>query len=562
MSFWDTRSRIGALYRSLRDAHEDPAAFITQVLRECGSAAGADRTALLHVLGAEAFVAFAGDAALLGMRVDLPPAPAALGARTATQREFAAANRRWLLVLGSQSSTEIDPHQPLVDEVLSLLCVLLERTYEGELRGSRNDELTGLPDRPSTMARLTQAIAGATRTATNAALLFLDLDGFKKVNDSFGHARGDDVLRNIAGHLRRALRTDEFLGRIGGDEFSVVLPSVSHADEAAQVAERLCAAVRESAVEQEIDELVSLSVGIALYPAHARTCEEWLAHADAAMYRAKRSGSGYCTYDRDWTSELPLSSGAAVNMATADVEHEFLLCFQPIFHIATGRIHGAEAFVRWLHPQAGMLSPAQFIESTRWRGTAKLDAWVVREAVRYAAKWRRAYGVERLYVNVAVPNEAAASLILGMLDGIDPLERSAIALELNMPATAGHESLPGVVDRIAGSGVSVGIDDFEVKTFSLDVLAQLHVNFIKMSYDAVAAGTPQAKSLEAALALSKIFNWSTIVAKIDNAFDVDVLRRHGAAYVQGFAFAQPLTAPDFQAWLEHNRPGEAIAPRH
>ncbi len=517
MSSEDSRSRIGALHRFFQDAHDDPAAFIAHILRECADAAHAESAAILHVLDKEAFVAFSGDPSLLGLRVDLPLKPAALGLRHGVQRDFVAANRHWIFFLGARGPGVpfVDPH--VRDESVGLLTLLLERVYEGEARGARTDELTGLPDRPATMARLAEAIAGTNRTQSIAALLFLDLDGFKKVNDSFGHARGDEVLRTIAHHLRRALRTEEFLGRIGGDEFAVVLSSVAGSDEAAQLAERLCAAVHEAAAEQQLGEMVSLSVGIALFPAHARTGEEWLAHADAAMYRAKRSRSGFCTYDSDWTDDLCVSPPARLNVGAADVEREFLLCFQPIFHAATARIHGAEAFVRWLHPQAGMLSPAQFVAPNRWRGISKLDAWVLREALRYAIKWRRTYGLERIYVNLAVSSEAAASDVLAMLETMEPFERDMLALELNVPPLHVHEALPAIIDRFAQTGASIGIDEFELKSFSLATLRRLRVDFIKISYDVAASGAPDEKSMEAALSLAKIFNWTAIVTKVDRA---------------------------------------------
>ena len=272
------------VYESLERARDNPADLLAEVLRTSCEAIHAEQ-AMLVVSGKEPFFCpFATDPALTGEHsaAELGGPGALLGLKWKVHRNYRISGRSWILVFGGRPGRRV---RSIDDVTAELIAMLLERVYS--LERATLDELTGLPARSATLAQVRMAMAAARRTGAAAALLYLDLNRFKPINDTYGHAKGDEVLRAVATCMRECLREDEFLGRLGGDEFVALVPRIVSQDDASKVVHRLADAVARCAAEQGIE--LSVSAGVALYAGEASSVDEWMNRADAALYVAKRA---------------------------------------------------------------------------------------------------------------------------------------------------------------------------------------------------------------------------------------------------------------------------------
>ncbi|MDP9025661.1 MAG: EAL domain-containing protein [Candidatus Eremiobacteraeota bacterium] len=535
---------------------------IAEALSEAADAVSADVAMLLEVQANELFIAYSTDPTLLEKRVgwirSVQPSPARIARRTLDQLDLSNAlitplqlgNREWMLLLGCQrgdlDQERFDEIEPALAEVFKNL--LRKRDAEAT-RQSYVDHLTGLPDRWATMGRIAEAMVSANRHQQRAAMLFIDVNGFKNVNDTLGHAHGDKVLHAISGCMRDVLRSNEFVGRIGGDEFAVVLSPVKNIDEATRVAQRLYDEVQNVRIES-MDCPITLGIGIAMYPDHATDQEQWLHNADIAMYRAKRLKQAYCIYDPSHQSEAPPSVAVtSVTDPDAAYEQQFLLCFQPIFDVQSGRATAVEALVRWLHPEDGLLSAASTIKAASERPKTKsLDLWVARKALSYAAQWKHR-GIERVHVNIGdYSEETVAGLMRTLSTGAgDP---SLLALEFgNAQPETDTESYARVIETLARTGAKIGIDDFGGGNVNLALLERLAIRFVKLSKTLLPSTGVSGKGVESIVALARVLELDVIATRIATSDDRRLIRNAGVQYMQGFAFAQPMTAIDFDAWV-------------
>jgi diguanylate cyclase (GGDEF)-like protein len=531
---------------------------IAEALEEAARVINADVAAIFEVQGDELQCVYCTDPSLLGERVAVNDEQVAarehgssalrnaMGVADALCANFRAAEREWVLFFGERTA-RLD--RTLFDTenvtLLDVFAQLLRQQHQGAYARSQVDHVTGLPDRWATMNRLGETMQAAKRNNTHAALLFIDLNGFKGVNDSFGHGHGDEVLRAIATTLRDVLRANEFVGRIGGDEFAVILPVVRNSDEATSAARRLAEGVRDLAIVHAAGS-VSLSVGIAYYPEHASSVDEWLHHADLAMYQAKRQGASFCVF-------APGESSADFH-TPAQIEdpyaREFLLCFQPIFEVESGTVVGAEALLRSLHPQEGVQSAHMTMEAARSRRSLEhLDAWVTRRALAYAAEWRT-QGISRIHVNIGHASEDILSNVLRAVD-TSGCDASMLALELDWSRFAQDaEPYATFAEAAERCGLYVGLDNFGETPLELSLLESLAVRFIKPSKSMLPSGGARGKSMEAMVALSRVYGWDVIAMRVATSDDRTAIRHAGVKYMQGFAVAQPMTAIDFNQWIE------------
>ncbi|HEV7179560.1 MAG TPA: EAL domain-containing protein, partial [Candidatus Baltobacteraceae bacterium] len=554
----ESEEAVFSFHRVLQRLDRDLPELVIQTLAEAALAVGADLGALLQCgqLG-ESVIAYSTDPSLLGKRVPWSPSSPegvqhqsfallkAMGAQNSVCTVFNLDCRPWAIVLcerahGLNRSAFFQIQKQLVETMTALLA-----RRDSAAPAAHMDHVTGIHDRRSTVNRINDAIVSAGRRKERAALLFIDVNNFKQVNDTYGHAHGDRVLRHIAARMRAALRADEFIGRIGGDEFAVLLPTVSDVEEAGVLATRLTQAIAEEPLE-DVLEPISLSIGIAIYPDHASEQAEWVNAADRAMYKAKRKNLTFALYE-------PIE-GAAItveSIAERRYEREYLLCFQPIFDVASGRVWGAEALVRWLHPRNGLQSAGAAMTSAREKQTENsLDLWVVRSALSYATKWRALYGIERVHVNISArPHETIAHLLHA--GGGAGTDSAALAFEIDVEALRHESDLRPWLQTLEGTGASLGLDGFGSGNIDLAMLQSLPIRFVKLSGDllpSVAGGTSRA--IEGVTALSKVFGWDVIATRIASAEDRRAIASAGVTHMQGFAFAQPMTAIDFEAWMQ------------
>jgi diguanylate cyclase (GGDEF)-like protein/PAS domain S-box-containing protein len=418
-----------------------------------------------------------------------------------------------------------------------------------------HDPLTGLPNRDQFRAALDEAIASAETHEGSVAVMYVDLDDFKLVNDGFGHEVGDELLAAVAQRLSRATRATDVVGRDGGDEFLVLLPNLpgSH-EEATRAAEMSATRVRDALVEPvsagSVEIHVSTSIGVSLFPFDAADTQTLLKHADAAMYDAKAAGRDarrfYEPGARDSEERLALTG----RLREAIKHGELTLHYQPIVELASGRMIGVEALARWNDSERGPIGPDEFIPLAERTGLIRpLTEWVIREASRQAAEWAAA-GHDS-HVSVNIPPDTCQQISAGSIavmirnEGCDP---SRITLEMTESATMAPR--PGLEQEMAiltAHGMSLAIDDFGTGHSSLGRLGDFPAGMLKIDRSFV-RGLPEGRAartlVKAIMYLAQGFDLRVVAEGIETEAQRDFLLAAGCDYAQGYLFSPPVTAAE------------------
>jgi diguanylate cyclase (GGDEF)-like protein len=407
------------------------------------------------------------------------------------------------------------------------------------------DPMTGLPNRPLIEDRANQALRVAARNGGQIGLLFVDLDRFKIVNDTLGHASGDRLICDVASRLAGCLRGSDTLARLGGDEFVVLLPSTSGVSEATAAAGRIVDALREPFDFDGRRLFISCSIGVAVSGHHGETYGELLQHADAAMYEAKAQGRN--TYEiraartSRGTSQLDLE--AQLHLAVD--RDELALLYQPQIDFQTMRVVGVEALLRWDHPELGRLGPDAFLPLAEESGTiVELDRWVRETAIAQAAQWARSGHPIRMAVNVSTRDLRRAALcgeIVRLLDGAS-LPPELLELEITDRVVMSDEALPALLHDFHEIGVRLAIDDFGTGTSVLGRLQRCPVDVLKIDkgfVQTITPATPDAPVVTALLSLAKTLELEVVAEGVETAFQAGMLRRHGCDLAQGYFFSPP-----------------------
>ncbi|MBI5486686.1 MAG: EAL domain-containing protein [Deltaproteobacteria bacterium] len=419
------------------------------------------------------------------------------------------------------------------------------------------DPVTGLPNRTLFQDRLLQAIHRARRSGQPLAVFFLDLDGFKRVNDALGHRVGDLLMAEVGRRLASGLRASDTVARIGGDEFSVVLPDVEPAD-AALVARKMLAAVAAPFQYGPQKVAVSASIGIAVFPADAESPDELLALADEAMYESKGRGpDGYRFYSRTMHARSLAQLRLECDLRRALEDGCLNLHYQPQLDVRTGRIAAVEALVRWHHPRLGTLPPARFLPIAREAGLlAHLGDWVMRRAFGRARAWRDAGGPPlRMAVNVSAEQ-------LGLPDAVDRVAAALIDSRLEprfaeleiteSVAMANPERTAETLMDLRALGVRVAIDDFGTGYSSLSYLQRFPLGALKVDRTFVQGvdGDPDAASIVSIIvALARKLGLEVVAEGVETRGQLDVLVRAGCDLVQGFLLGRPIPEVPLRALL-------------
>jgi len=422
------------------------------------------------------------------------------------------------------------------------------------------DSLTGLPNRTQLNDHLQYALSLAKRHNGHLALMFLDLDHFKDINDSLGHSIGDALLIELAKRLRLVLRTEDTVTRLGGDEFILLLPGVD-AIGAAQVAQKLLDAIAESYWIEFYDLTLSASIGIALYPEDGGDLETLSKSADAAMYRAKLEGR-HCY--RFFTQEMQARSARNLQLVNAlhhTLERKQLqVYYQPQVSMEDGRVIGAEALLRWQHPELGRVSPAEFIPVAENSGLIlPIGEWVLRSAVRQAKAWAdEGFGPLIMAVNLSAVqfrHPDLPELVTRILDeeGLPP---EYLELELT-EGVAMHnpQSVIAVMNNLHERGVRMSIDDFGTGYSSLSYLKKFKVYKLKIDQSFVRdiSTDPEDKAIVSAIInLAKGLGLQTIAEGVETPGQLAFLREQGCDEMQGYLFSKPVPSAQFEALLKRN----------
>ena len=428
---------------------------------------------------------------------------------------------------------------------------------------AQHDALTGLHNRAAFTARLERALA-RTPAQNAASLLFIDLDGFKLVNDKHGHAVGDALLREVAERLRGRVRRGDLVGRLGGDEFTVLLTNIAKPEQGAEVADKLLDALTAPYRLGEKVLNIGASIGVAHYPLHAVDADALIGCADSAMYRAKYGGKNHCQVF-DGAAPAPAHGRTEARLRDALERGEFRLHYQPQFDLQSGRLEGVEALVRWEHPERGLVPPDEFIPVAERTGLiVPLGAFVLREACRQAKAWEEAgFTPLRVAVNVSALQFAQDDFVASVARCLEESGLEARRLELEITESLLMQDVGGAVTalhRLRALGVQVAIDDFGTGYSSLAYLQKLPIQRLKIdrsflfSLDNAPLSAPHAPS-EAAI-LTAITNLAHNLGKRVVAEGVEThaqrrfLKEIGCDTAQGYLFAKPLPAADVARLLE------------
>lgn len=463
-------------------------------------------------------------------------------------------------------------HRALLDIGASIVGIVLSRGREADERRAAeeriaflayHDALTGLPNRLLTRERLDLAIALAARGGHKVALLFLDLDSFKVVNDSLGHSAGDLLLRAVAVRLKGCIRDGDTLGRLGGDEFVLIISDIANPDDVGYTSEKVLAQLSDP-FEVEGNELTTtVSIGAAVYPDDGQDFETLLKKADIAMYGAK--GAGRNTY-RFYTQEMNASAMEHLRIRTglrqALDQGQFVLHFQPQVDLATGQMIGIEALIRWAHPQLGLLSPDRFISIAEDSGLiVPIGDWVLREACRQTVALQAASGMTGLVcaVNLSAPQFRRGELERSVTRALaeSGLEPACLDLELTESLLVlDTEQVLATVQRLKLIGVTLCIDDFGTGYSSLSYLKRFAVDKLKIDRSFVlgmADNPNDAAIVRAIIQMAHSLGLRTTGEGIEDERQRALLCMHGCDHGQGFYFSRPLPAHDLLQYALDDR---------
>ena len=442
----------------------------------------------------------------------------------------------------------------------SLLCTGLQR-IESEMRASflaQFDPLTGLPNRALLADRFSQMILQAARRGAMLGVLSVDVDDFKLVNDTLGHAAGDELLKEAARRLQSVVRPGDTLARISGDEFAIVLAELARPEDAALVAQKLLERLAEPFTLSRQETFLTASVGIAAFPGDGEDAETLLGAANAAMVRAKQSGrNAYHFFTAEITQRTRVRAQLALELRRAMERNEFGLVYEPKIDLATGRACGAEALLRWHHPERGVIMPAQFVPVLEESGLiVPVGEWVVRRACEDLKGWQAA-GLKVLPVAV---NLSARQFRQQQLDariralvrnaGVDPRLIELEITESQLMQDPDHAIR--VMKALRDAGIRIAIDDFGTGYSSLSYLTRFPVAALKIDRSFVAdalSDAADATIVRTIIDMAHTLNFTVVAEGVETEGQLAFLRQFGCEQGQGYLFARPMPAPELQQVL-------------
>jgi len=434
------------------------------------------------------------------------------------------------------------------------------KRYQVQLEHQANyDALTGLPNRSLLHDRLRRAVH-TQRTPRNIAVVFMDLDHFKFVNDSLGHSTGDKLLKAMGERLRQVLREGDTVGRVGGDEFVLILNDQSNEEVIFRAMQRIHAKVAEPISIEGKELYVTASAGISLYPQDGRDVDTLLKNADAAMYRAKEHGrSNFQFYTSEMNERVNDRLALEHALRRALEKNEFMLHYQQKVDLRSGEIIGAEALVRWLHPDWGLVRPARFIPIAEETGLiVRLGEWVIFEACRQARAWLDA-GLQPgvVSVNLSARQFRAEGLVRTVSRILEEtrLEPSSLEMELTESMVMHNvETAIATLQGLKSLGVGLSVDDFGTGYSSLSYLKDLPIDALKIDRSfvrAIGSGSDAEDGILAAaiISLGHALHLKVIAEGVETDAQLHFLKRHGCDQVQGFLYGEPVAPTQFAQLL-------------
>jgi diguanylate cyclase (GGDEF)-like protein/PAS domain S-box-containing protein len=426
---------------------------------------------------------------------------------------------------------------------------------------SQHDALTGLPNRALLFEYCSHLLAMAKRTISSGALLFIDLDRFKPINDNYGHDIGDQVLKQVAERLVACTRREDIVGRLGGDEFVVAMPHPDDAHGPATVAQHIIDRVSEPYYIDDLELHLSPSIGISLYPKHGEDLDTLIRCADTAMYAAKKSGrKAYKFYDQSLDNSHNDNLSIEARLRHALEHNELILHYQPVMDIESGKVIGVEALLRLPVPEGALLLPKQFFPVAEAAGLInRLGEWVANEACRQHMQWRKAGLPEMIMaINVAPQQFRQRTFVKNLEESLRECGMDPHCLQIELKESTVMENMQettAALEQIHSLGIRIALDDFGVGYSSVGQLSRLPLDKLKIDRSFVSRISKDVKSqtvTDTILALGRSLNLKVVGEGIESAGTFNYLRGHGCDQAQGYYFSKPLSAPEFESWYKAN----------
>ena len=431
----------------------------------------------------------------------------------------------------------------------------LQRANDELQRLALQDPLTKLPNRLLLQDRIDQAIAQAQRASSNTAILFVDLDRFKLINDSLGHCVGDELLRAVAQRVHHLVRAEDTVSRLGGDEFVILQRHATGILDAQDLAHRILLALREPFRVHDQELLVTPSIGISVFPMHGDTAQALITRADAAMYSAKQAGRNtYRVFETDMSTFFPERLMLENDLRRAIVRGEFELHYQPKVDVETGRVVGMEALLRWRHATRGLIAPADFIPIAEDSGAiVEIGRWVIEEACRQNVKWQRAGAPQlRIAVNISGVQFRQPDLLETIANALASSGLHPECLEIEITESVIMQDPSAMIvllEKLSAMGVHVSIDDFGTGYSSLSYLKRFPLDKLKIDRSFIrdiSSDTEDAAITRAIIGLAHNLRLKVVAEGVETREQLEFLRSLGCDEYQGYFKSKPLPAAEFQ----------------
>lgn len=424
------------------------------------------------------------------------------------------------------------------------------------------DSLTGLANRDLFIDRFDQSLALAKRDKTMLAILFIDLDGFKNINDTFGHSKGDLLLKNTAVRLQNAVRATDTVARLSGDEFAIMLCNDNDVYSNEKVAAKVLKKLAMPFQLEEKEAHITASIGIAIFPEDGQSSDALLAKADSAMYMAKEKGKNNVQFfTKEMDTKAKLRRNLEVELRKAIINDELIVHYQPIHDIKTKKVVAAEALVRWQHPTRGLIPPLEFIPLAEDIGfIVDIGDWVLMQACKQAKVWQNQFGCSpKISINVS-------SIQLHCQDFIDKLKQMLVQTQLpsalltleiteSFLLEQGNDTL-SKLQAIRGLGIDLSIDDFGTGYSSLSYLKRFPINILKIDRSFIkdiSINSEDETLTYAILLIAESLGLNVVAEGVENTAQCELLSKHSCQFVQGYLFSKPLASTEFIEYLSKNK---------
>jgi diguanylate cyclase (GGDEF)-like protein/PAS domain S-box-containing protein len=425
-----------------------------------------------------------------------------------------------------------------------------------------HDSLTGLPNRLLFNDRLRVAMVHANRYREKLAVLFLDIDRFKVINDSLGHPIGDELLRRIAERVGGCIRQEDTIARLGGDEFTVLLPGIAKEEDAATIAQKILEAVRLPFFIEHRELFITTSIGVTLFPEDGADPESLVRNADTAMYRAKEQGRDNAQlYAPAMNTKALERLSLEGRLRQALQNRELVVHYQPLIDLATGRIRGAEALLRWQHPELGLVAPAEFIAIAEVSGLiVPIGQWVLRTACAQARAWQlKGHPKFSVAVNLSARQFQQADLVFQVTEALHEADLPAASLDLEITesnAMQNAELSISTLQVLKNLGVSLSMDDFGTGYSSLNYLKRFPIDRIKIDQSFVRDVTrdpDDAAIASAIIAMAHSLKLTAVAEGVETEAQLEFLRTQRCDEMQGYLFSAPVPASEFEELLDSSK---------